>query len=69
MFALIISIIAVWVRAFSFMLIKRNEWVFNRRNELNRFEDDTHVIRNYADYDTMMRKFWIWDVEKFKKLN
>ena len=51
---------------FSVVFTCRNLWVFNHRNKLNRFENGVHVINQYADYDEMMIKFWIWDVEKFK---
>ena len=61
-----LSIVALCFALFSLCLSIRNLWVFNRRTELNRFENGIHVIENYADYDTMIRKFWIWDVEKFK---
>jgi hypothetical protein len=58
--------------AFSFLsiaILVRNEWVFERRVELNRFEDGVHVIRQYADYNTMLLRFWVWDIEKFKTPN
>ena len=64
-----LSIVALCFALFSLSLSIRNLWVFNRRTELNRFENGIHVIENYADYDTMIRKFWIWDVEKFKLPN
>lgn len=64
-----LSIVALCFALFSLCLSIRNLWVFNRRTELNRFENGIHVIENYADYDTMIRKFWIWDVEKFKLPN
>jgi len=53
----------------SLVLAVRNSWVFKRQTELNRHENGVHVIRGYADYNTMIRKFWIWDVEKFKLPN
>lgn len=64
-----LDIVAICFALFSLCLSIRNSWVFNRRTELNRFENGIHVIENYADYDTMIRKFWIWDVEKFKLPN
>lgn len=63
------SIVALCFALFSLGLSIRNLWVIKRRIELNRFENGIHVIENYADYDTMIRKFWIWDVEKFKLPN
>jgi hypothetical protein len=69
MFSLTLSIVALVLALYSLGLLIRNAWVFERRIELNRFENGAHVIRSYADYDTMMRKFWVWDVEKFKMPN
>ena len=68
-FSFVLDILAICFALFSLGLSIRNLWVFNRRIELNRFENGIHVIKNYADYDTMIRKFWIWDVEKFKLPN
>jgi hypothetical protein len=51
---------------FAIMMILRAEWVCNRRNELNRFENGVHVIDMYSSHRTMMNKFWVCDVEKFK---
>lgn len=68
-FSFVLYILAICFALFSLGLSIRNLWVFNRRIELNRFENGIHVIDNYADYDTMIRKFWIWDVEKFKLPN
>ena len=59
MFALILFIFAIGA-------LIRNEWVYNRMGELNRFEGKVHLIKQYASYDKMMLKFWIWNVEKFK---
>ncbi len=69
MTSLILSIVALVLALYALGLAIRNRWVFDRQTELNRFENGVHVIRGYADYDTMMRKFWIWDVEKFKLPN
>lgn len=68
-FSFVLDILAICFALFSLCLSIRNSWVFNRRTELNRFENGIHVIKNYTDYDTMIRKFWIWDVEKFKLPN
>ena len=69
MISLILAIVALGMALFALGMGVRNKWVFDRLTELNRFEGNHHVIRDYADYDTMMRKFWIWDVEKFKLPN
>ena len=66
---MILIIVALGMALYSLGRSIRNSWVFERRTELNRFENGMHVIRSYADYHTMMRKFWIWDVEKFRLPN
>ena len=49
-------------------MLFRNEWVFEQRGKLIYYNIDGHlIILEYEDYDTMMRKFWVWDIEKFKK--
>lgn len=68
-FSFVLCIVAFCFSLYSLCLSIRNLWVYNRRTELNRFENGIHVIQNYADYDTMICKFWIWDVEKFKLPN
>ena len=65
---LLLLVMAVFV-VLAVLAHLRNNWVFDRMNELNRFENDVHVIRNYADYNTMMLRFWVWDIEKFKTPN
>ena len=66
MFIFTLSLVSVGLVILSVVLFCRSSWVFNRRSELNRFDGDVHVIMQYTGYDTMMMKFWIWDVEKFK---
>lgn len=58
--------IAQFIAFLTIALLVRNEWVNAQQTTLNRFENGVHVIKGYADYDTMMWRFWIWDVEKFK---
>ncbi len=43
----------------------RNLWVYDQRSELLR--KSLREYDTYKDYDTMMIKFWVWDIEKFKK--
>jgi hypothetical protein len=47
-----------------FMVI-RAEWVYRRRIEIidNNFEE----YHNYLTFEEMMKKFWIWDIEKLRK--
>jgi hypothetical protein len=59
--------IPVLLSVFSLYLSIRNWWVFKHQTKLNRFEGNEHVIKQYLDYDAMMWKFWIWDIEKLRK--
>lgn len=47
------------------LMLVRNEWVYKSRDKLisERFDE----YDDYLDYDAMMRKFWVWDIEKLKK--
>lgn len=65
----IFDIIILFLTIFAILMLVRNNWVFNRLNELNRFEDDVHLINNYKAYSEILIRFWIWDIKKFKKGN
>lgn len=67
--ATIILITCAVVMVINAFMAYRNSWVFDRRTELNRFEGNVHVIKQYVDYGTMMNKFWVWDIEKLKVPN
>lgn len=41
----------------------RNNWVYKKSNEC--IDNGTHNL--LPDYDAMMYRFWVWDIEKFKK--
>lgn len=47
------------------LILVRNEWVFGACLFIIKTSPDEY--ENYLDYDEMMRKFWIWDIEKLKK--
>ena len=47
-----------------FMLF-RNKWVFNQR--IATLNTDMKEYGKLAEYNTMLFKFWIWDIEKFKE--
>ncbi len=49
------------------LLTVRNNWVLEKRLELNRFENGNHIINAYVGYYEMVFRFWVWDVEKFRK--
>jgi len=65
----IILITCAIVMAINAFFAYRNSWVYDRRIELNRFENGTHVIQRYMDYTEMMNKWWVWDIEKLKVSN
>lgn len=45
------------------MLQIRNNWVYNKRIELLHKGMDKYKL--LPSYDTMMYKFWIWNIDKF----
>ena len=69
MFSIVLSFIALFFAFFALGVTIRNEWVFKHRIELNRHENGVHLINEYIGYNEMIRKFWIWDIEKLKKTN
>lgn len=58
-----LAVCGVSALACIYMLI-RNQWVFdNRIKILNR----SHLeYSRLPSYDTMLNRFWVWDIEKFK---
>ena len=46
----IILITCAIVMVINVFMSYRNQWVFDRRTELNRFESGEHVITRYLDY-------------------
>ena len=69
MFDFMLHVLANGIMIISIVFAYRNIWVGIRRNKLNRIENGVHIISQYADYDTMVLKLWIWDIEKFKITN
>lgn len=59
----------LWLLIIPLVILVRNEWVYKKRMELNRFEDGVHIIKQYMGYDDMMYRFWVWDIEKLRKPN
>jgi hypothetical protein len=57
--------VAIVIFVYIFFLC-RNEWVYKKRIEMidNRF----HEYNNYISYYEMIIKFWIWDIEKMRKV-
>lgn len=67
-----IAIVIIWIVALAVMvscgfMMHRSNWVFSQRAKiLNRNLKEYETL---VDFNTMMRKFWIWDIEKFKTVN
>ncbi len=57
------SAVMVWVICGTI----RNEWVYQQRAHLIDTFAGGWLVDYYASYDEMMRKFWIWDIRKFRK--
>ncbi len=57
----------IWTAAFALglsifiMLLIRNEWVFRERRKLSRSPD----YERLPSYETMLRRWWVWDINKF----
>ena len=64
---LLIIVLSLLLIVFAILMLIRNEWVYDRLMELNRFENGIHLIREYDDYFDIYIRFWIWDINKFKK--
>ncbi len=47
--------------AFCFFMIKRHDWVDAKRIEAIKYG----YYENLPTYNEMMRRFWIWDVQRF----
>jgi hypothetical protein len=47
-------------------ILCRNEWVYKKRTEI--IDNHFHEYFNYISYNDMVLKFWIWDIEKMRKV-
>lgn len=47
-------------------ILIRNDWVYKKRIKLIKFENGSLLIDQYVSYNTMICRFWIWDIKKFK---
>lgn len=65
-FTNVVLMIFVFIACAALFILIRSEWVFKKRMELNRHENGVHVITEYIDYNQMVFKFWIWDIEKMR---
>lgn len=43
----------------------RNDWVYSERTKLIYLDFDKY--KKLEDYNTMLFRFWIWNIEKFIK--
>jgi len=56
-----------FTQAFLIMMLFRNGWVHSTRNKI--LKSGLREFYKLPSYNTMMLKFWIWNVDKFKKNN
>ncbi|PKB90925.1 hypothetical protein A8A01_03195 [Ewingella americana] len=47
-------------------MLHRNSWVYKQRMKVLHGENGFNEHQKLPSYDYMMRKFWVWDVNKFK---
>lgn len=46
-------------------MVKRNTWVYNERSRI--LDENPVEYEKLVNYHTMMKKFWIWDINKFRE--
>ena len=63
MITILIMVLVVCVVIF---MEYRNDWVCSERKRVV-MEEGLEEYYKLPSYNTMVFKFWIWDVEKFKK--
>lgn len=64
-FLIVLMIASLVALACCGLMLLRNNWVYRRRIEL--IETNYAEYASYLDYQEMLRKWWIWDVEKLRK--
>ncbi len=62
-FLMLLEIILIAYLVFGIYMIIRNDWVYEQKIKLI----DEGKDKNYLSYDEMLKKFWVWDVEKLRK--
>lgn len=58
--------------AFAILMLVRNAWVYHVRGKIlfepgKTMGEQLERYDRLPSYDTMMRRFWIWDVRKFEE--
>lgn len=61
----IVTFIGMTTTFFCVFMLFRNKWVYDQRIKI--LDSDLSKYRKLPDYDTMLNKFWIWNVDKFIK--
>lgn len=51
------------ILAWCIFMLYRNEWVCRER--IRAIDKGTGTYEQLPTYEVMMRKFWIWDINKF----
>jgi hypothetical protein len=69
-----VMVLCVLGIAWAQFMLYRNRWVYRERTRLiseyylsRDYEPAWRWDANYLSYDEMMRRWWIWDVEKLRK--
>lgn len=60
------DIICIVIEAFMILGLIRNAWVFKKRMKALRYMGSSS-LDSLPSYNTMMLKFWIWDINKLIK--
>lgn len=50
----------------SLYMLARNEWVYTQRTKLL-YDDDLDGYLSLIDYNAMMRRWWVWDINKLRR--
>ena len=62
---LIIVVVLIIAQLFCLFMLCRSEWVYSQRTKL--LYSDYDKYKKLPDYDIMVNKFWVWNVNKFIK--
>jgi len=61
-FIVLFGIISVFILI---LAIFRNDWVYSERTKL--IYSDFDKYKKLEDYNTILFRFWVWNIEKFIK--
>lgn len=58
----VVTLYLFWA-VFAVFLLFRNQWVYRQRTHL--LWDDWPLYQRLPSYNSMMWRFWVWDVRRF----